>query len=456
MTAPEHSQPEPNWCESGASNSPPGNRSNLSVPTISLPPLKQVNIETQEITENHQQAGAGRRKVVQLTGAKLTRERKRTLQLMETLPKGITIGDRRDGRPKPYFVRYGTPRKVESFTTEIDRNDYAQKLADKKDEHGTSVLNFDPAEWREFQEWKANRGARMTIKDAVPKYMAMRLAEDLVEDSDHHTHVDLHLKRLVWAFGDRLGDTITSDELRAWFPSIQSPRLGGPIGKVAQRNHRKDVNFFFSRGVDEGWWLKNPCRMVKPPKVHDGEKVPLKPREIFDLLHHNRAEPVVGKIALELFGGLRASSAGRLVEADLNFAEHGVAMPGAGHKSTKRKFRQGHPDVLWAWLTHAPAAAWKLKPRTYTLHKSKAFTHARVKNPGNVLRDSFASYLLATLKDLGKVGYFMQHTHRSTTEVYEGIATEADARLVMAMTPEAVSGSWEQFMAMRTAKKLTT
>jgi site-specific recombinase XerD len=74
---------------------------------------------------------------------------------------------------------------------------------------------------------------------------------------------------------------------------------------------------------------------------------------------------------------------------------------------------------------------------------------ARVKNPGNVLRDSFASYLLALTKDMGKVGYLMQHTRSSTTEGYEGIATEAEAKLVMAMTPEAVKLNWEEFLALK-------
>lgn len=431
---------------------PPLMHSNLSVPTISDSTMKTQPLQGGESGSKLDPRPPSGSKVVQMDGAKLSRERKRTKRLERELPKGITIGERRDGRPKPFFVRYGKDRTVESFITEEDRNDKAEKLRDAVSNHGTSLLNFDPAEWKEFQEWKAARGDRLTIRSAVPKYLALRLAEDLVEDSDHHTHVELHLKRLVEKFGDRPGDTITADELRAWFPTIQSERLGGVIGKVAQRNHRKDVNFFFGRGVDEGWWLKNPCRMVKPPKVEAGEKVPLKPREIFDLLHHNRNEPVVGKIALELFGGLRASSAGRLVADDLNFPEMGIAMPGIGHKSKKRKFRQGHPAVLWAWLKHAPATAWAMKLRTYTLKKSMAFARAGVTNPGNVLRDSFASYLLALLKDLGKVGYFMQHTHRSTTEVYEGIATEADAKLVMAMTPEAVAGSWEDFMSKQSAQ----
>ena len=58
-----------------------------------------------------------------------------------------------------------------------------------------------------------------------------------------------------------------------------------------------------------------------------------------------------------------------------------------------------------------------------------------------------ASYLLAATKSFPLVGYLMQHKHASTTEKYEGMATEADARLVFAMTPEAVAHEWEDFVA---------
>lgn len=384
--------------------------------------------------------------VVRLTGTKPTQERRRTIKLMDTLPRGITIGQFKDGRKKSFFVRYGNPRKAEAFVTEVDRNDRAAALASTREQHGASALNYHPAEWQEFQAWKANKTPAFPIRDAVEKYMKLRLKEDLIEGSDHHGHVVVHLRRLVERFGDRDGATIKPDELREWLPSIISNKTGKVVGPVTQTNHRKDVSFFFERGIKEEWWPKNPCSVVQPPRRPVVEKIPLKPKEIFDLLHRNRNQPVIGKIALELFGGLRASSAARLVASDINFAEKGIAMPGVGHKSGTRKFRQGHHPVLWAWLEHAPATAWELKPKNYNRLKGIAFLLADVTNPGNVLRDSFASYFLALWKDMGRVGYMMQHKHRSTTEVYEGIATEADAKLVMAMTPAAVSVTWEEFL----------
>lgn len=418
---------------------------------------------TTETVQNGHQEGPERRTVVQLDGAKLTRERKRTLRLMDTLPKGITIGERHDGRPKPFFVRYGTPRKTESFVTETDRNDQAEKLRDQAVANGTSVLNFDPAEWAEFQRWKASRRAVMPIKEAVEKYLALRLNEDVVKDSDTHLHMDLHLRRLVEKFGERSVDAgVTADELRTWLPSIVSPKTGKPIGKVTQNHHRKEINQFFKRAVAERWAAENPCTTVRRVRVDDEDKVPLKPKEVFDLLKHNRDEKVVGRLVLELFGGLRSSSAGRLRREDIRDDRRGIRMPGSrrdeetgelaqNHKSGRTKYRQGHPDVLWAWIAFAPAACWsEVSAKNYDYLKGQAFVRARVKNPGNVLRDSFVSYMLAYTKNFPLVSYLAQHTRSSTTEGYEGIVEEADAKLVMAMTPDAVLLEWDAFLASQT------
>lgn len=405
------------------------------------------------------------RKVVQLSGARLSRERRRTVKLLENLPAGITIGERHDGRPKPFFVRYGTPRKTESFVTEVDRNDAAVKLADGVRDHGVSVINFDPVEWKEFQTWRERRRPAMPIKDAVPKYMALRLKEDLVPDSDSHLHVDLHLRRYAEKFGDRSMDGgVTADELREWLPTIISPKTKKAIGKVTQNHHRKEINLFYKRGTAEKWSTDNPCALVRRHRIEDEDKVPLKPREVFDLLKYNRVEKVIGRICLELFGGLRASSAARTKKHDLRFDRKGIRMPGSrrdeasdelqrNHKSGKTKYRQGHPDVLWAWLSHAPEACWTdVSTKNYDYLKGQAFIRARVTNPGNVLRDSFVSYLLAFTKNFPLVSYLAQHTRSSTTEGYEGIVEEDDAKLVMAMTPDAVLLDWDAFLAKHTPK----
>ena len=43
--------------------------------------------------------------------------------------------------------------------------------------------------------------------------------------------------------------------------------------------------------------------------------------------------------------------------------------------------------------------------------------------------------------------YLLQHSAVRMTEVYEGVATEADARLYLAITPESVLQTWEEFVS---------
>ncbi len=128
-----------------------------------------------------------------------------------------------------------------------------------------------------------------------------------------------------------------------------------------------------------------------------------------------------------------------LLAADLiNYEQKGLEMPGVIHKSRKRKFRQGQPAALWAWLEHVRVnlpGCWEMTAKEYYNEKHDAFVRAGVTNPHNGLRHSFASYLLALTKDLPAVGYQMQHSKTTMTENYEGRATEADAKRFFEILP---------------------
>lgn len=407
-------------------------------------------------------------------------EAQRTGELMVTLPEGIQIGRWSDPlRKKVFFVRWGKDRKVESFESEGDRNDAAEKLSENRETDGSAVLEFDPQAWREWKAfrqrcpapyheleaaWIAHGGASKRIivitKDAAERYLALRLSEDIEKDSDTHRHVKLHLKRLCDAYGDLPLDSVTPDMIRDLMEKIVSKKTGNKLGKLAKRHHRKDWNTFFKRSIAEEWMgsRKNPCSAVKPPRVDPKDKTPLSARAVFDLLKFNHDEPVIGRIVLELYGFLRAASAERLKKEHLRFDAKGIRLPGArvdeetgetkkNHKSGKTKYRQGHAPVLWDWLTHAPEACWtSINEGNYGHKKGAAFLRAHVVNPRNGLRDSCISYHLGGFKNPPLTTYLAQHRHMSMTETYEGIVDDNDAKLVMAMTPENVLLTWEEFI----------
>lgn len=386
-------------------------------------------------------------------------------------PRGIRFFSR-PNRPKPFFLEWrekpGSPAKALSFASASDREAAAKHLLAQRDEGGALALTWHAAGWREYldakaaadgadlrvvvHEWKTARagsGASTDahspgVADAVEDYFKLRLAEDVRPGTDTYRHLDLHLrKRFAGAFRAKMLHEVSAEEIRDWMNGLKNPDSGEPMSIVTKGHHRKNVNAFFDRAVIEEWVRSNPCARVKAPsiKLSDEEDDDIASRvipvaDLEKLFWMNRDQPVIGRMALELFGGLRAASAERMLREHVNFEEKGLTMPGVLHKSGKRKFRAGHPDALWAWLRHAGERMWtEVNEGSYGYLKTQAFIRAGVTNPGNGLRHSFVSYHLALNKNTTLTSYLAQHRRSSTTDGYEGLATEADAKRWAAILP---------------------
>lgn len=386
-------------------------------------------------------------------------------------PRGIRFFER-TGRPKPFFLEWremrGGPAKTLAFASAADREAAARNLATQRAEGGAIASTWHAAGWREYleakaaadgadlrivvHEWQASRSASgattdahsLPVPDAVEKYFRLRLAEDVRPGTDTYRHLDLHLrKRFAVRFREKMLHEISADEIRDWMHGLKNPDSGEPMSVVTKGHHRKNVNAFFDRAVMEEWIRSNPCVRVKPPsaKLEDEEDDDIAGRvipvaDLEKLFRMNRDQPVVGRLALELFGGLRAASAERMLREHVNFAEKGLTLPGVLHKSGKRKYRSGHPEALWAWLAHAGERMWtEVDEGSYGYLKTQAFIRANVRNPGNGLRHSFVSYHLALHRNMPLTSFLAQHRRSTTTEGYEGLATEADAKRWAAILP---------------------
>lgn len=387
-----------------------------------------------------------RSEVAQLTGAKLAKERKRTIELVQGLPRGITLGQRKDDRPKPFFVRYGNPRKTESFATEVERNDRAVELRDAREEHGAAVMRFDPREWADFQAWKAEQAKLrhgLKVGEAVADYLKLRGAEGLAEDSYRHTKTNL--TRFAEAYGATpLGD-VTPDHVRLWLDQLKAQR---GFQAATLRHHRKDVNVFFNRAVREKWVQDNPCKAVVPPKVVHGEDVAVMAlADAFAFFKANRDQRAVGRLALEAFAGLRHASVQRLTKPDLDFENRGVVLPGTLHKSGRRHYIDGWPANLFRWLEHAPDDCWSLSGRNYGSHKAMAFARANLENPGNVFRHTFATMHLAAYREGESLRRLLQHRNLATMLAHylgRGV-TQKTARAYFLISPRTVQLSFDRF-----------
>lgn len=391
-----------------------------------------------------------------------------------TPPRGIRY-EHRPGRKKPFLLFWSDKqgkRVSTAYASENLRETAARALADKREDFGTSVLTFSPREWQVWQEfraeigeadpmqvareWKAirqgagtDKAAGYTITEAVAEYMRLRKAEEKLS-ADTWRHFDKHLtKRFAGVLGSMKLADLTADHIRTWLAALTHPRTGEPMEDLTKKHHRKDVNTFLDRARREGWILRNPCEVIAPPSVDDGDVTVIPIADAIRFFEVNRDARVTPRIALEAFGAIRFSTAGRIGKENLNFDDRGISMPGSIHKSGKRKFRQGHPKNLWAWLRLAKKETWEMTPLQYREEKRAALyraglrplvaenddDRAQLRGLRNVWRHSFASYHLAAFKNPPLTGYLMQHTNTKTTEIYEGVATEADAKKFFAILP---------------------
>lgn len=304
--------------------------------------------------------------------------------------------------------------------------------------------------------------ASLTVLQAVQRYLSLRLDQGMIANSDTYRHLRKHLlQRFCGAFGPWPLEDVTTDHLRDWIKGLTNPKTGGPMAHNTRNHHLKDLKVFFKCARIEQWIQRDPTEPMKLVKIHEDNVTVIPVREAFEVFKRNLNARCVGRLALEAFGGLRYSTAGTITKDDLKFDCDGIEMPSNKHKSRKRKFRQGQPANCWKWLRHAPESCWQVGLSSYAQEKKEMLVLAGlrpmvVKSDAdkqtieafrNIWRHSFASYLLARVKNFSKVAYLMQHSKTTTTEIYEGQALERDAHLYFCISPDTVMMSWEEFVA---------
>jgi site-specific recombinase XerD len=367
-------------------------------------------------------------------------------------PRGMWFEDRK-GRDLPFLARWraGKEKFSKGFASKEERRQFSKSWEKKRKQHGVDAVTVSPRDvlrWHEFDEmthgadpvevarfWlKFNKGAALTLSEAVKKYGGVRAAPMT-------GHMEKHLERLCAALGDRRLADVTADDLREWLDRLRLPRLGAtPMSPVTRKQHVRSLRAFFSEAVAQHWLEFSAADAVALPADGDADEDDavsvMTVEDGCKLFEANRGELCIGRLALEAFGGLRYTSAARLCKSDLLWDEEGIVFPGSKHKSGRRHFVNGWPGNLWAWLRHAHKGCWEITVRQYLDLKREAFERARVTNPGNVLRHSFASYHLALHRNQQLTAYLMTKTSFSSlNNDYRGRATAGDAEKWFGIMP---------------------
>jgi len=371
-----------------------------------------------------------------------------------TPPRGMWF-EQRPNHPLPFRARWRLPggkKGGQDFDSEKSRAAFAVEWVKKRKSFGVAAVHVGPrdaealAEFRRItggadlltvaREWMQSRGALesgMNLSDALGKYRAILADRKLSPESVKQR--DLHLSRLLAAYPSITLAKLDAAAINGWLRDLAPPRAGATVAAQTKRSHRGDVALFLEYAVGAGWLARSPMGAVPVPQREDKDVTILSVDQARALFDAARGTRCAGRLALEAFGGLRFSSAQRIVRTDLDEVSHGITFPGAKHKTGKRHYVEGFPPNLWGWVASAPASCWSLPPRLYALDKRAVFEAAGLKGEGkdpeqfrNSLRHSFATYHVALNRDAGDTARLL--THRNTSMLYQhyaGRATQAAA-----------------------------
>lgn len=399
-------------------------------------------------------------------------------------PSGMWYEDRQP-HDTPFLARWRDPegkKRGKRFATEADRADFAEGWVEQRERFGKAAQHISPADvaiWTAFsemtggthpltvaREWLGYRRTESTLTTnaAWSAFNAVQEGRKLAPDS--HRQRRLHGRRFCAFFDKRLIASLKTEEIDRWIASLKSVRNDNePMEPKSKRNHLKTIRHLYAWLIKTGKLTYNPADAVLIPdatKIDDetGEAIHrdiniLTVEQVRQLFRANVDAVCVGRLALEFFGGLRYTSAARLVADDIKWEEKGIVMPGPKHKSTNRKYVDGWPEVLFLWMNHAPKACWDLTQRQYSDEKREAFVRAGLKPPvddepateaqreqfektKNVARHSFATYHAAAFRDSRETCRLMTKTSiQSFNDDYRGRATNADGLAYFGITPAA-------------------
>jgi len=366
-------------------------------------------------------------------------------------PRGFTL-THRPGRPLPYGVRWrsATGRHSRQFATEGERDNFIRALASQGKEARKELHVLPPSEaarWEEFRRltnnadllevgrfW-AERHRPLPLGEAVERYIAAVSGRKVANDTA--THRALHLGRLVAALGAETNlSKIGAAEIRGWLASLVLD--GRPASPASRRHHRANANRLWAWLRAEGLTPTSFFDAVPVDEAEDSEINLLTVDEGRHLLEVNQDHPSAPRLALEAFAGLRFTSAQRLGLEDINFADRGITLPGAKHKSGRRHYIDGLPGNVWDWLALAKPATWTVAPRMYAIHKAEMFKAAGFTGERfrNVLRHSFASYHCAAYKNPGLTASLLTHRGQDVLwKHYRGRAKESDGAAWFQIVP---------------------
>ena len=234
-------------------------------------------------------------------------------------------------------------------------------------------------------------------------------------------------------FGNRLVATVTTLEIDDWLSAL-------PLSAQSRINYRTVIGVLFSYAVKRGMIDVNPVTRTSKPKRPNTPPEIFKVEELQTLLDTaQRIHPdMLPKLAIGAFAGLREAEIDRLDWSEVDLVRNHIEVKASKAKTAQRRIVNIQPNLA-AWLRPYSGRTGNVAPydaRKKLLAIRKA---ASLKGwPRNGLRHSFASYLLAQIKDAGPVAHQLGHTDsRLLFSTYRELVFPADAERYWKIAPAA-------------------
>jgi hypothetical protein len=347
-------------------------------------------------------------------------------------------------------------RKTKTFKTAEKQIDFAKTLAGDVKQNGLAAFRLDEGEareWRAFRAmvgpdadlaavaacWernKANISADLTVTAAIADYTAAKTAEGVAKKTiGHYKPI---FDSLADAVGDRNVGAVTDADIAAFMANQK-------FADNTKRTRFARIRALFNWLVKSRKLDRSPFVGMRPPKIAAEQVVILSLKQSQLLFSKNATNEdgrpidqtrreLLGRLALEAFGGLRNDTAGQVVASEIQV--DGLRIPAAKLKTRQNQFIDGLPANLHAWLQWSHPDKWTMTQRQYLEEKINAFTRAGIPHPRNCLRKGFASYHTAAFKDPSKTSVIMCHkSPKLLHDTYRGIATQPDGLAYFEIKP---------------------
>lgn len=252
------------------------------------------------------------------------------------------------------------------------------------------------------------------------------------------------LNHVADAFGERVIDSVTRGEFRAWLEQSSggaasragTARAARALWRYALRQDPPLVNQVVTDGLE----------FAAAGNGAEGSRKFLPVAKAKALLE-NSGPAERSAVALMLFAGVRPEEVAgdrkeRLRWEHVNSAERILRIPGEIAKTGATRIIEQLPEALWAWLTPGrPEEPVSPVSRRSLIEHGKAA--ARLKTwPQDCLRHSFATYAMALLNEPGRISVWLGHQGNPTMlyRHYRGLATRAQAEAFFALRPTPGAG----------------